>query len=125
MSPYSRFADGLLDLVWLDHVPNFRECVDAVARAYHGRLLGSHAFGWKRVRDIEITRATEGDEPPVLMADGEYVGHLPVKVLAKDSALRVLVPPAVAEAQAADSEERVLETIKRDGRAPLTGRFLA
>ena len=125
VSPYSRFADGLLDLVWLDHVPNFRECVDAVARAYHGRLLGSHAFGWKRVRDIEITRATEGDEPPVLMADGEYVGHLPVKVLAKDSALRVLVPPAVAEAQAADSEERVLETIKRDGRDPLTGRFLA
>ena len=124
VSPYSRFADGLLDLVWLDHVPNFRECVDAVARAYHGRLLGSHAFGWKRVRDIEITRATEGDEPPVLMADGEYVGHLPVKVLAKDSALRVLVPPAVAEAQAADSEE-VLETIKRDGRDPLTGRFLA
>ena len=49
------------------------------------------------MRDIEITRATEGDEPPVLMADGEYVGHLPVKVLAKDSALRVLVPPAVAE----------------------------
>ena len=125
VSPYSRFADGLLDLVWLDHVPNFRECVDAVARAYHGRLLGSHAFGWKRVRDIEITRATEGDEPPVLMADGEYVGHLPVKVLAKDRALRVLVPPAVAEAQAADSEERVLETIKRDGRDPLTGRFLA
>jgi hypothetical protein len=35
------------------------------------------------------------------------------------------VPPAVAEAQAADSEERVLETIKRDGRDPLTGRFLA
>ena len=33
VSPYSRFADGLLDLVWLDHVPNFRECVDAVARA--------------------------------------------------------------------------------------------
>ena len=88
-------------------------------------LPGIHAFGWKRVRDIEITRATEGDEPPVLMADGEYVGHLPVKVLAKDSALRVLVPPAVAEAQAADSEERVLETIKRDGRDPLTGRFLA
>ncbi len=101
--------------------------MDAVARAYRGRLLGSHAFGWKRVRDIEITRATEGDEPPVLMADGEYVGHLPVKVLAKDSALRVLVPPAVAEAQAADSnaEERVLETIKRDGRDPLTGRFFA
>ena len=48
-----------------------------------------------------------------------------MKVLAKDRALRVLVPPAVAEAQAADSEEWVLETIKRDGRDPLTGRFLA
>ena len=122
VSPYSRFADGLLDLVWLDHVPNFRECVDAVARAYHGRLLGSHAFGWKRVRDIEITRATEGDEPPVLMADGEYVGHLPVKVLAKDSALRVLVPPAVVESQAANTEEKVLEAIKRDHRDPVTGK---
>ena len=56
-SPYSRFSDGLLDLVWLDHVPNVAECVDAVAHAYSGKILGCKVFGWKRVRDIEITRA--------------------------------------------------------------------
>ena len=109
ISPYSRFSDGLLDLVWLDHVPNVVECADAVARAYRGKILGCKVFGWKRVRDIEITRAQEGDEPPVLMADGEYVGRLPVKVVVQDRALRVLVPPAVVESQAANTEEKVLE----------------
>lgn len=122
ISPYSRFSDGLLDLVWLDHVPNVAECADAVARAYSGKILGCKVFGWKRVRDIEITRAQEGDEPPVLMADGEYVGRLPVKVVVQDRALRVLVPPAVAESQAANTEEKVLEAIKRDHRDPVTGK---
>ncbi len=125
VSPYSRFSDGLLDLVWFDHMPNFAECVDAVSRAYDGRLLGSRVFGWKRVRDIEITRAAEGDEPPVLMADGEYVGRLPVRVSVRNRSLRVLVPPAVAESLAADDGNQVLEAIKRDGRDPLTGEFLA
>lgn len=123
ISPYSRFSDGLLDLVWLDHVPNVAECADAVARAYSGKILGCKVFGWKRVRDIEITRAQEGDEPPVLMADGEYVGRLPVKVVVQDRALRVLVPPAVAESQAANTEEKVLEAIKRDHRDPVTGKI--
>ena len=40
------------------------------------------------------------------MADGEYVGRLPVKVVVQDRALRVLVPPAVAESQAANTEEK-------------------
>ena len=74
------------------------------------------------MRDIEITRAQEGDEPPVLMADGEYVGRLPVKVVVQDRALRVLVPPAVAESQSANTEEKVLEAIKRDHRDPITGK---
>ena len=113
ISPYSRFSDGLLDLVWLDH---------AVSHAYSGKILGCKVFGWKRVRDIEITRAQEGDEPPVLMADGEYVGRLPVKVVVQDRALRVLVPPAVVESQAANTEEKVLEAIKRDHRDPVTGK---
>lgn len=122
ISPYSRFSDGLLDLVWLDHVPNVVECADAVAHAYSGKILGCKVFGWKRVRDIEITRAQKGDEPPVLMADGEYVGRLPVKVVVQDRALRVLVPPAVVESQAANTEEKVLEAIKRDHRDPVTGK---
>ena len=124
VSPYSRFSDGMLDLVWLDHVPNFMECVDAIMRAYHGRLLGSKAFGWKRVREIEITKAQDGAEPPVMMADGEYVGRMPVKVAVQDRALRVLVPPAVAANQSENSDETIAAAIERDHRDPLTGEFL-
>ena len=123
VSPYSCFSDGLLDLVWMDHVPNVGECAVAVSNAYNGRLLASRVFGWHRVREIEITRAQDGDEPPLLMADGEYVGHLPVRVMAEDRALRVLVPPAVA-AQGIDDRQQVNDAIVRDGRDPLTGRFV-
>ena len=56
------------------------------------------------------------------LLDGEYVGRLPVKVVVQDRALRVLVPPAVAESQAANTEEKVLEAIKRDHRDPVTGK---
>lgn len=125
VSPYSRFEDGLLDLVWMDHVPNLPEIVRALRHAYNGRLLASKVFGWERVRGIEITRADSGSEPPVLMADGEYIGRLPVTVTACDRALRVLVPPAVARVQADEhGEEQVLRAIERDGRDPITGEFV-
>ena len=91
VSPYSLLDDGMLDLVWLNCKPNVGQCAKALSNAYNGRLLASQIFSWKRVRQVEITRAHEGDEPPVLMADGEYVGHLPVTVTAQAKALRVLV----------------------------------
>ncbi|MBT1182357.1 diacylglycerol kinase [Bifidobacterium sp. CP2] len=128
VSPYSRLDDGLLDLVWIDHMPGPLEIADAISKGYNGRLLGSRVFGWKRVRDVEVTRAAEGDEPPVLMADGEYVGTLPVRVRADGLSLRVLVPPAVAawqrEQRGRHGEEQVLEALSRDGRDPVTGEFL-
>ncbi|NEG55337.1 diacylglycerol/lipid kinase family protein [Bifidobacterium platyrrhinorum] len=125
VSPYSRFDDGLLDLIWIDHMPNAAEIADAISKGYNGKLLASKVFGWKRVRDIEITRAVEGEEPPVLMADGEYIGRLPVTVRACDRALRVLVPPAVARLQEHEhGEDRVLAMLERDGRNPVTGEFL-
>ncbi|MBW3079095.1 diacylglycerol/lipid kinase family protein [Bifidobacterium simiiventris] len=124
VSPYSRFADGLLDLVWIDHMPNVFEIADAISKGYNGRLLASHVFGWKRVREVEITRAVDGAEPPVMMADGEYIGHLPVRVAAQDRALRVLVPPAVAHDHAADDGSRTLAAIERDHRDPVTGEFV-
>ena len=124
VSPYSRFADDLLDLVWLDHMPNLRECVEAISKAYGDRLLSCRCFGWQRVRSVEITRADQGDEPPVFMADGEYVGHLPVAVTAEGRALRVLVPPAVAIEESGRSEERIDDLIARDGRDVRTGAFL-
>lgn len=123
VSPYSQFDDGLLDLVWLRHVPNLPECADAVAHAYSGGLLGCRVFGWKRVRSVDITRADSGAEPPTMMADGEYVGRLPVHVEARGRALRVLVPPAVLRSWK-DGETTACERIARDRRDPITGDFL-
>lgn len=124
VSPYSLLDDGMLDLVWLNCKPNVGQCAKALSNAYNGRLLASQIFNWKRVRQVEITRAHEGDEPPVLMADGEYVGHLPVTVTAQAKALRVLVPPAVAHWHDSRSEEHIMAAIERDGRDPVTGEFI-
>ncbi|KAA8816434.1 diacylglycerol kinase [Bifidobacterium callitrichos] len=125
VSPYSRFDDGLLDLIWIDHMPGPLEIADAISKAYNGKLLASRIFGWKRVRAVEITRAAVGDEPPVLMADGEYIGRLPVVVRACDRSLRVLVPPAVVGwHERARGEQAVLDAIRRDGRDPITGAFV-
>ena len=124
LAPYSRFADGLLDLVWARHVPNAGECVEAIAKAYGDRLLGCRCLDWRRIREIEIDRADEGDEPPVLMADGEYVGYLPVRVSVRPRGLRVLVPPAVAAEEARRTRIALDDMLARDGRDPRTGEFL-
>lgn len=124
VSPYSLLDDGMLDLVWLNCKPNVGQCAKALSNAYNGRLLASQIFSWKRVRQVEITRAHEGDEPPVLMADGEYVGHLPVTVTAQAKALRVLVPPAVAHWHDSRGEGHIMAAIERDGRDPVTGEFI-
>lgn len=123
VSPYSRFDDGLLDLVWLDHMPKLKELAQIVPNIYNGRLLAHPLFGWRRVRDVEISRIDSHPAPPVLMADGEYVGELPVKVTAMDRALRVLVPPAVADQQLRRLDDRSSVCVRRDGRDPVTGEF--
>lgn len=96
VSPYFCFPDGLLDLVRMDRMPNFGEYVVAISNVYNGKLLTSKAFGWKRTREVEVTRAAEGNGPPVLMANGECTGHLLFRVVTEDCVLRMLVPPIVA-----------------------------
>ncbi|KFI59993.1 DeoR family transcriptional regulator [Bifidobacterium gallicum DSM 20093 = LMG 11596] len=124
VSPYSRFGDGLLDLVWLSRKPTLRECATAVKRSYAGRILSCPFMGWQRVRSVKLSYSGQGAEPPILSADGEYVGTVPVEVQAVSNALRVLVPPAVAEAFRNATEESTIAAIRRDGRDPLTGLFM-
>jgi diacylglycerol kinase family enzyme len=95
LSPNSLLDDGLLDLIWLNRVPTFLQIVRAIANAYNGGLLGTGLFDWQRVRSIEIEQSPEGETPPALMADGEYVGRLPVSVAVSSRSMRLLVPPAV------------------------------
>ncbi|RSX55157.1 DeoR family transcriptional regulator [Bifidobacterium dolichotidis] len=123
VSPYSRFNDGLLDLVWLKRKPTLAECAVAVKRSYASRMLSCPFLGWQRVREVKISYSGKGEEPPILLADGEYMGSAPVDVTAVGNALRVLVPPAVAEAFNNSTEEETIAAIRRDGRDPLTGLF--
>lgn len=124
VSPYSLFGDGRLDLIWLLHMPNMQEIAQAIGNVYNGRLLSSRAFGWERVREIEISHAPHGEEPPVLMADGEYFGRVPVRVTVINRGLRVLVPPAVAEWAARNDDATMRDEIIKDGRDPETGDFV-
>lgn len=121
--PYSRFDDGLLDLVWIEHMPTLSELAQIVPNIYNGRLLAHPLFGWRRIREVEISRIEGHPIPPVLMADGEYVGDLPVKVTAQGRLLRVLVPPAVAERQLRRLDDQSAVNVRRDGRDPMTGVF--
>ena len=58
------------------------------------------------------------------MADGEYVGSLPLHAEARERVLRVLVPPAVAEWHRRERDtERFDRVVSRDGRDMLTGEF--
>lgn len=116
VSPYSCFDDGLLDLVWLDHMPKLSELAQIVPHIYDGRLLADPLFEWQRVRAVEITSIDGFPEPPVLMADGEYVGKLPVTVEALGRTLRVLVPPAVAADQLRRLDEQSEVRLRRDNR---------
>ena len=72
--PYASFDDGLLDLVWLDHMPKLGELARIVPNVYNGRLLAHPLFGWRRVREVEISRIEGYPVPPMLMADGRIRG---------------------------------------------------
>lgn len=53
VSPYSRFSDGLLDLIWMDHVPNFVNArrpsrTPTMAGFSPARYLGGSAFAKSR-----------------------------------------------------------------------------
>lgn len=124
VSPYSSLDDGLLDMVWMNRMPGFIELMRALRHAYDGRLLTSRFLSWQRVRSVCITCAGEGDEPPAAMADGEYVGSLPLHVVSRKQALRVLVPPAVVDWHGGKrGGEQIGQAIERDGRSAQTGEF--
>lgn len=94
VSPHSRVDDGMLEVLWLDHMPRFMEILGALRHVYDGRLPETGLFHWRRVREVRIVRSHGGDEPPALMADGERLGRLPVTVRVEPGALRLLASVA-------------------------------
>lgn len=92
-SPLSVLDDGQLEMIWAKWHPDACRALRVLARAYRGSHLDDPLIGCERVASIDIGRGPQGDEPPILMADGEKVGGLPVRVDVHHKALRLLVPP--------------------------------
>lgn len=110
LSPKSDVRDGLLDLIWTRWKPNAQQGLNLLRLAYRGEHLSSPVLGNELVTSVLIEESGTGDKPPVPMADGEKVGHLPLRVRVVPGALKMLVPPSVAAAW----EEKSVQNEQRD-----------
>ena len=84
LCPDADCADGLLDITWLDEVPvhRFLRLFPSVYRGEHVHHPAVRTFRAQRVRIVA------GGQ--IAYADGERVGPLPVEVVVRPLALRVL-----------------------------------
>lgn len=84
--PSADMCDGLLDITWID-MSNRRTVLRVFPRIFSGRHVEHPLVRTFRGRSIEITSIG-----PVVYADGERIGGLPVRIEAAPGALRVLRP---------------------------------
>ncbi|MCL8208425.1 MAG: diacylglycerol kinase family lipid kinase [Actinomycetia bacterium] len=82
-------ADGRLEVVWVGAVSPLG-ILPILARAYSGRHVEHRITETHAVRELVV------DGPPALYvhADGELVGHLPVRIRIHPLALTLQLPPA-------------------------------
>ena len=75
IAPRADPADGLLDLVLIQHQPPWKS-IPGLRRVYDGTLLDDPAVRWRRVRSVDVT----ADRPDVRVdVDGEQPGMLPAR----------------------------------------------
>lgn len=96
-SPDSRLDDGLLEMLWAKWRPSGIRALKILAKAYRGKHATDPLIGYRSLTGVTINYGAWGAEPPVLMADGEKIGKLPVHVDVHPKALRLLVPPRVKQ----------------------------
>ncbi len=87
MLPKARLDDGLLDVCFIDDVSKL-----TVLRKFHTIYAGRH-LDLSVVHYVQTPSLTiETDQPMPIYADGEFVGHTPVRARNIRSALTVIVP---------------------------------
>lgn len=84
--PAADMADGILDITWVDVAPR-RTVLRVLPRIFSGRHVEHPLVHTYRAREITIDA-----HGPVVYADGDRVGTLPVAITAVPAALRMLVP---------------------------------
>ncbi|PJM72874.1 hypothetical protein CS006_06340 [Bifidobacterium primatium] len=108
-SPDSDLADGILEMLWIKWMPSVPQALRILAKAYQGVHTGDPLIGYRRIREITLDYGLQGGKPPTLMADGEIVGTLPVRVEAHRKALKLLVPDAVRRQWRSSSDDKLGE----------------
>lgn len=87
IAPRADPADGLLDLVVVQHGPPWTR-VTGLRRLYNGTVLDDPAVWWRRVRSVTVS--ADRSDFRVDM-DGEQPGTLPARFEVIPGALRILV----------------------------------
>ena len=86
-APCALPADGLLDIVTIDHLGALA-ALARLPRIYSGRVLRDPAVRWRQ--SARVTFAT--DVPARVEADGQLLGHTPVTAWILPAAIDVVVP---------------------------------
>lgn len=83
--PNARLDDGLFDLTILGKVPRFH-LMRLFTLVYSGKHIEHHSVGARRSSKFNIS----ADQPTLVQADGELIGHLPMQFETIPSALSVI-----------------------------------
>ncbi len=97
ISPSSEISDGIFDVIWTKTMPTAAHAARLLAQAYHGSHMKDPTLGWQQVTDIVVDSSPIGHAPPTVMADGEMIGELPLRMVCKHEALHLLVPSQIAQ----------------------------
>jgi YegS/Rv2252/BmrU family lipid kinase len=87
LAPQARLDDGLLELVAIERVSKLRFLAN-LPRVFKGTHVELPSVRVLRAATLHI----RADRPFALYADGDPIAHLPARVCALPSAVRVLVP---------------------------------
>ncbi len=85
LAPAARFDDGLLDVVVVGDIDRVELLVN-LPRVFAGTHVGHEKVETYRVSSLSL----ESDEPALVHADGDVIGHLPARVDVVPGALRLI-----------------------------------
>jgi YegS/Rv2252/BmrU family lipid kinase len=92
-APHALLDDGLLDVMVLEDMPRIRFLTQVLPRVFKGTHVELPTVRLFRAAEVTIS----ADRPFVMVADGEEIGELPLRLRALRGAVQMLVPPSQGE----------------------------
>lgn len=91
-APDAALDDGLLDVVFLEHMPKLRFLTSILPKVFKGTHVRQPTVHVLRARELLIS----AQRPFAVYADGDEIAQLPAKIKALPSAINVLAPAGVS-----------------------------